>query len=72
VNPGTRVDPCGSEPVVLTAASGTIESPGFDMHSYPNGASCGWRITAPPGSVRVLSVVGTHTIIGTKLLLTCN
>jgi len=42
---------CGTDPVQLTASSGTIESPGYDQGTYPNNALCQWLITAPPGQV---------------------
>jgi len=48
----TRTGSCGSEPVELTASSGTITSPGYERRVYPNNALCQWQITAPAGNVR--------------------
>jgi len=45
-------DPCGQEPLKLTASSGTIKSPGYDQGTYPNDANCQWLIEAPAGNVR--------------------
>jgi len=52
VNIDTRTDPCGAQPIELSASSGTITSPGYYEGSYPNNALCQWRITAPSGNVR--------------------
>ena len=44
----------GTEPLELTANSGTIQSPWYTTYTYPNNARCQWRVTASAGdNVRV-------------------
>jgi len=45
-------DPC-STGVVLTASSGTINSPGHDVGKYPNNVGCKWQIIAPADKVKL-------------------
>jgi len=52
VNPGSGTTECSTHPVVITASSGTITSPGYDEGQYPNDAFCQWHIMAPAGEVR--------------------
>jgi len=52
VHTGTHADPCGQEPMKLTASTGTIYSPDYGNGNYPNNANCQWLIEAPAGNVR--------------------
>ena len=52
VHTGAHVDPCGQEPMKLTASTGAIDSPGYHDGNYPNNANCQWLIEAPAGNVR--------------------
>jgi len=53
VNADIRAGECQAQPVVLTASSGTIKSPGYDQKTYPNNANCRWIIRAPAGKVKL-------------------
>jgi len=69
VNPGSQTYECSYNPVVITASTGIITSPGYDEGQYPNDAFCQWLITAPAGNVRCRFIQPTDVFYWRPCLL---